>query len=124
VRGQRLFIRPIENDDAEALDDFLATQGRARRRPRSGLLGKLVGDLAAVLIIEITDDAVRVEELVVAHELRRKRIGRFMLDELAKMAGKLDRERLTVEAPEETRAFFRRVGFEGDGAVMVRRVIR
>jgi GNAT superfamily N-acetyltransferase len=124
VRGQRLFIRPIENDDAEALDDFLETQGRARRRPRSGLLGKLVGDLAAVLIIEITDDAVRVEELVVAQELRRKRIGRFMLDELAKMAEKLDRARLTVEAPEETREFFRHVGFEGDGAVMVRRVIR
>jgi GNAT superfamily N-acetyltransferase len=62
--------------------------------------------------------------LVVARELRRKRIGRFMLDELAKMAGKLDRQRLTVEAPEETREFFRRVGFEVEGAVMVRRVIR
>jgi GNAT superfamily N-acetyltransferase len=124
VRGQRLFVRPIENEDTETLDDFLESEGRPRRQPRSGLIGKLVGDLAAVLIFEITDDAVRVEELVVARELRRKRIGRFMLDELAKMAGKLDRQRLTVEAPEETREFFRRVGFEVEGAVMVRRVIR
>jgi GNAT superfamily N-acetyltransferase len=124
VRGQRLFIRPVENEDAEALDDFLASQGRTPRQPRSGLLGKLVGDLAAVLVIEITDEAVRIEELVVARELRRKRIGRFLLEELAKMAGKLDRERLTVEAPEEAREFFRRVGFEGEGAVMVRRVTR
>lgn len=83
-----------------------------------------MGDLAAVLIMDITEDAVRIEELVVATELRRKRIGRFMLDELARMAAKLDRQRLTVEAPDEAREFFRRAGFEGDGAAMVRRVTR
>jgi GNAT superfamily N-acetyltransferase len=85
-----------------------------------GIVGKLVGDLVAVASIAITSDAVRIETLVVAKELRRKRIGRFMLGELEQLARKMERDRLVVEQPGEAAEFLRRVGFHDEGGVMVR----
>jgi len=85
-----------------------------------GLIGKLVGDLVAVLAMEITTDAVHISDLFVARELRRKRIGRFMVDELARLAKKMDRDRLIVDPPADAREFFRRIGFDGNEQQMVR----
>ncbi len=122
MRGQRLFIRPIESEDRDTIDSFLKAQGKEHSVSACGLLGKLVGDLVAVLTIEITPEAVRVEQLVVKNELRRKRIGRAMLDELERFARKMDRERLIAE-PGQAREFFRRSGFTDEGETwMVRRV--
>ncbi len=102
---------------------FLNAQGHECAVPAYGLLGKLIGDLVAVLLIEITADAVRVEDLVVTRELRRKRIGRFMLDELDRFARKMDRDRVVIADPGEAREFFRRMGFADDEDTrMVRRV--
>ena len=87
--------------------------------PRSGYIGKLVGELVAVLAVTPSEDGeLRVENLVVAEELRRKRIGRFMLDEAARQAGVT----LVIERPGEARAFFERVGFVQSDERLVRRV--
>ena len=75
----------------------------AAEPPACGLLGKLVGDLVAVVAMEIADEGVRIDDVVVAGHLRRKRIGRFMLDEAARIARKVEREMLIVEAPGEAR---------------------
>jgi GNAT superfamily N-acetyltransferase len=122
VRGQRLFIRPIESGDADAVRAFFAANARPSDPPSLGLIGKLVGDLVAVLAMEITEDAVRIDDLFVANELQRKRIGRFMVDELARLARKIDRDRIVVDAPPAAHDFFRRIGFEEDGDRMVKRV--
>ena len=92
--------------------------------PECGLVGKLVGDLVAVMTIAVTKDAVRIDDLVVAPELRRKRIGRVMLDELDRLAAKMERDWLIVERARDARYFFERVGFLEDGTRMVRRVRR
>ena len=115
MRGQRLFIRPLEGGDAEAIREFFAANARAGDAPSLGLIGKLVGDLVAVLAMEITADAVLINDLFVGRELRRKRIGRFMVDELARLARKIDRDRIEVDAPPEALDFFRKLGFEHAG---------
>lgn len=100
---------------------FLARNSTTHEIPRNGLIGKLVGELVAVLAMEITNDAVRVDDLVVAKELRRKRIGRIMLSELDTLARKVDRDWLVVERDDSARDFLRKVGFSGEEK-MVRKV--
>src|SRR4051794_20803377 len=119
MKGQKLFVRPIEATDAEAIRAFVARHGGSPD-VHSGLVGKLVGDLAAVLSMEIENVAIRLLDLVVAEELRRKRVGRVMLNELAALAVKLEREWLVAGMAHAD--FLRRVGFIEDGGVMKRRV--
>ena len=124
MRGQRLFVRPIDDHDHDSVRTFLERHGGGARVPECGLVGKLVGDLVAVMTIAVTDDAVRIDDLVVAPELRRKRIGRVMSDELDRLAAKMERDWLVVERARDARYFFERVGFLEDGTRMVRRVRR
>jgi len=126
MRGQRLFVRPIESGDAEAIRAFLRANaspgGSPGDAPACGLLAKLVGDLVGVLALEIADDGLRVENVVVARELRRKRIGRFLIDEAARLAEKMDRDRVVVVNDKDAGEFLRRVGFTLEDGVFVRRV--
>jgi GNAT superfamily N-acetyltransferase len=119
VKGQKLFVRPIEITDADAIRAFAAQYGGSPE-VRSGLVGKLVGDLAAVLSMELEASAVRIVDLVVAEELRRKRVGRVMLNELAALAAKLEREWLVADVAHA--GFLRCVGFIEEEGVMRRRV--
>jgi GNAT superfamily N-acetyltransferase len=119
VKGQKLFVRPIEAADGDAIRAFAAQFG-GTTEPRSGLLGKLTGDLVAVLSMELEAEAIRIVDLVVAEELRRKRIGRVMLNGLAALAATLEREWLVADVAHAD--FFRHVGFIEEGGVMKRRV--
>src|SRR4051812_5963836 len=113
MRGQRLFVRPIEDADHSAVRDFLAVHcDRQSEIPARGLLGKLVGDLVAVMSISVTADSIRIVNLTVAKELRRKRIGRVMVSEALQLAKKIDRLRLEVDDGGPAVEFFRHVGFE------------
>jgi GNAT superfamily N-acetyltransferase len=123
LKGQKLFVRPIEDPDTDALRAFAARHGGAPS-PRAGLLGKLVGELVAVLTMELEPHAIRVTDLVVAEELRRKRVGRVMLNELAMLAATMDREWLVADVTDRddgARVFLERVGFNEVGGVMKRR---
>lgn len=88
--------------------------------PACGLLGKLLGDIVAVVVIEITPDALVIEHVVVARELRRKWIGRGMMREVEQLAAKMDRRRVVVHDAGEAHEFFRRVGFVSEGERWVR----
>ena len=118
MRGQKLFIRPIDGSDHDAIHAFLRRHAPSTPVPATGLLGKLLGDIVAVLAMSLTDEALRVDSLVVAEEFRRKRIGRFMMEEAASMAAKLDKRWVECEGEY---AFLQRVGFVSDGRVMRRR---
>jgi N-acetylglutamate synthase-like GNAT family acetyltransferase len=98
--------------------------GDASAVPECGLVGKLVGELVAVMSIRVTGDAIRIEDLLVAPELRRKRIGRVMLEELNGLAAKMERDWLIVEKTRGASEFFKRVGFIESDNQMVRRVRR
>ena len=125
MRGQKLFVRPIEPGDAETVRQFFAVHARQNAVPACGLIGKLLGQLVAVMDIDLSAaDAIRVRDLLVARELRRKRIGRVMMNELEALAAKMERDWLIAEAAEDGREFLRRVGFVEDGNQMVRKVQR
>jgi GNAT superfamily N-acetyltransferase len=114
MKGQRLFVRPIETADYDRIRAFLGYV------PELGFVGKIVGELVAVLAVAADGDcdALRVENLFVTSDLRRKRIGRFMLEEAARQSGR----ELVVKEPGAARAFFERVGFEQVGERWIRRV--
>jgi ribosomal protein S18 acetylase RimI-like enzyme len=115
LRGLRLFVRPIERTDHDDVRAFFDRQDCLSSTPACGLLGKLLGDIVAVVDLEIESDAVRVSAIVVARELRRKWIGRVMMREVEQLAKKMDRVRLIVEDAGDAHEFFRRVGFEHEG---------
>lgn len=116
MKGLRLYVRPIEAADHATVRDFLGDA----TPPAWGLLGKLLGEIVAVVALEVTADALRVGDLFVASHLRRKRIGRAMMREVEQLAAKLDRRRIIVENAGDAEEFFRRVGFENEGDRWVR----
>jgi len=119
MKGQKLFVRAIEPADREAVRDFAERHGRSPDIP-AGLLGKLVGELAAVLSMTIEPDAIRIVDLVVAEELRRKRVARVMLNELAATASSLGKQWLVADISQAE--FLMHVGFVEERGVMKRRV--
>lgn len=122
MKGLRLYVRPIESADHDALRDFLAPRDAARPIPAWGLLGKLLGEIVAVAELDVTEDALRVGNLFVAGHLRRKRIGQAMMREVEQLAAKLERHRVIVEDAHDAQEFFRRIGFENQGDRWVRDV--
>lgn len=123
MKGQKLFVRPMEAEDARDVADFLARESPASPVPSTALIGKLVGEVAAVLSVEFTAASVEIRDFVVAQPLRKKRIGRFMIEELYALAAKLDKQSLVMmcDGPAD---FMKRVGFAREGETMVRRVVR
>ena len=83
------------------------------------------GELVAVMAIDLGEsNGVRIRDLIVAPELRRKRIGRVMMSEVESLAAKMERDWLIAEDAGISREFLRRVGFIDEGTRMVRRVAR
>ena len=122
MRGLRLFVRPIEPDDRTIVSDFLQTQNAPAPFPACGLLGKLLGEVVAVVAIDITADALRIADIIVARDLRKKRIGRAMLREVEQLAVKMERDRVVIDDARDAQEFFRRVGFVSEGDRWIRRV--
>jgi GNAT superfamily N-acetyltransferase len=124
MRGQRLFVRAIESGDAAPLREFMVVHASRNAVPACGLIGKLLGELVAVMAISYEPEAIRIDDLLVARELRRKRIGRVMIEELVHLAAKMERDWLIAEASGDAREFLRRVGFVERENQMVRKVVR
>lgn len=122
MRGLRLFVRPIVASDSDAVSAFFEKHGSAAVSPACGLLGKLLGDVVAVVALELTSDSLHVENVVVATEYRKKWIGRVMMREVEQLAAKMDRHRVVVDDARDAQEFFRRVGFESEGEKWVRLV--
>lgn len=123
MRGLRLFVRPIEPDDRDAIAAFLQQQtGLPDAPPAYGLLGKLLGDIVAVVAMDLTAEALRVDHILVTRDLRKKQIGRVMMREVEQLAAKLDRRRVIVEQARGAGEFFRHVGFRSEGERWVKDV--
>ena len=135
MRGLKLFVRIGESPDVTEVKAFLQSAGVASGvigdlpRPSgetsdgSGrdarppfLIGKLLGDLVAVLTFELEEpEALRVDCILVRDGLRRKRIGRVMMRELETIAAKLDRPTIVINDAGDADGFFRSVGFRSEG---------
>jgi GNAT superfamily N-acetyltransferase len=125
MKGIRLFIRPLTSDDSPRLLSFWSAEGRPGAPPRDGLIGFLLGDLVVSLAFEDEGEALRITDVWVARNLRRKRVARAMVEELDALARRRGATRLLVRPSEEFIDAFRRLGFAdaGDG-MLVRPVER
>lgn len=124
MKGLRLFVRPIEPADAQMVGLFLERNRETAPSasvPAWGLLGKLLGDIVAVISLTDQGEELRIDEIVVSRDLRKKRIGRVMIAEAAALAAKLEAGRL-VAVDEATPRFWQRVGFESEGGRWVLRI--
>ena len=122
MKGQHLFVRLARPEDLSEIRSFHQSEQMEDPpvsidqpdSPAEGgvLIGKLVGDIVACLRFSRSGNTVRIESIHVARLLRRKRIGRLMISELARVAGAYGGK--TIEAPTEGDAagFFQAVGFE------------
>ena len=122
AKGQHLYVRPIVNADRTAIAEFLAREAPECDPPAEGVIGKLVGDLVAVAGTSRHDDEVILEVVVVANSLRRKRIGRVLIDALATCVASPSPRWLVARKEESTVAFLRRLGFHDRGDSIVRRI--
>jgi ribosomal protein S18 acetylase RimI-like enzyme len=124
LRGLRLFVRPIEPSDDADVRSFVEKNGSPSTvhlpSDAFGLIGKLLGDIVAVVSMDLDGDEIRISEIVVARELRRKRIGKAMMREAEQLASKMNRRKLIVDDPQGAQDFLRRVGFELEGERWVR----
>lgn len=123
MKGQRLFVRSARAADVDELTGFYdkeraedpslpSTSIEQVDGAGEGLIGKLVGELVAHLRFSRSDDAVRLEHIYVARLLRRKRVGRFMISELARMAGRGGATRIEASAECTAAGFLHAIGFE------------
>lgn len=122
AKGQRLFVRPIAETDRAAIAAFLRREAPECAPPAGGLIGKLVGELVAVAGANTRGDEVILEMIVVAETLRRKRIGRVLIEALATSEASQGRRWLVARKDESTLAFLRRVGFSDRGDSIARRI--
>lgn len=116
MKGQRLFVRIATAEDHSDLIEFYAKEESSTPVPLDvgapAVLGKLVGDLVAHLAYSRTGEAVRVEHIHVARLLRRKRVGRLMISELARMSGRDGATRIEALPSCGAADFLRAIGFE------------
>jgi GNAT superfamily N-acetyltransferase len=114
MKGQKLYIRTATVDDAGAIARFFEREG-VLPPPGGGerLIGKLVGEIVALVVLELSEHSTLViHHIFVAAELRRKRVGRAMIEEAAAFARTSGRTRLAIRMDAEPAAFFARLGFE------------
>lgn len=116
MKGQHLFVRTALADDSAEIARFYSKEKSETgvqdiEAKNDQLIGKVVGQIVAHLRFSRRNDAIRIEHLYVARSLRRKRVGRFMVSELERIAGGPGVMRL--EAPSDCTAadFFRTIGF-------------
>lgn len=117
MKGQKLYIRPATDADAGAIARFYEGEG-TERPPSSGeqLIGKLVGEIVAHLAFDLSEpSSLLIHHIYVATGMRRKRVGRAMIEEAAAVARRSGRTRLAVRKDAGPAAFFEKLGFQPAG---------
>jgi GNAT superfamily N-acetyltransferase len=79
--------------------------------PANGLIGRLVGDTVSFLAFAVGGGELRINEIFVAPDLRRKRVGRVLIGELEVVARQLNCNTITVNPACRATEFFVKMGF-------------
>jgi GNAT superfamily N-acetyltransferase len=118
VKGQKLFVRPVSPADYDEIADFYAEQTSPFPADSPSLVGKLVGRIVAHLSYRTVGDIVVIDHLFVARDLRRRRVGRFMISELERLAG-TEANLLRARQVDSATDFLMAIGFRpaGDGGL-------
>jgi GNAT superfamily N-acetyltransferase len=114
MKGQRLFVRPLEPADRETLEALHAAAGEApfvELGGDEGLVGRLAGSSVAYLVWRPETAAMVITHIFVAAELRRLGIGRMLLAEAGAIAAAGGAPELRVEQGCKLARYFERAGF-------------
>lgn len=112
MKGQRLFVRPTTPADSVELGEFYSNEESPRPAiDQPGLVGKVVGEIVAHVSFTQDSAAIRITSIYVARLLRRKRVGRFMVSEIERLAAGGGIDRIEADSRCEMADFFRAIGF-------------
>src|SRR5512140_2667735 len=106
MKGQRLFVRASEPGDAAAIAAL--HDGNACAHP-DGFVGKIVGEIVAHATVRIHEGRAEIECLVVSVPMRRKRVARLLLRDIAALVAPAT---LAVPLDCALRNYFVVAGFE------------
>ncbi len=124
MKGQHLLVRFAVPADLEELQSFYRNEHPEHDSNRAdggletpevvteSVIGKLVGDVVAHVRFTRSADTLLLRSIYVARLLRRKRIGRFMITELARLAGREGAARIVAPAGCDADSFLRACGFQ------------
>ncbi|MGK2856945.1 MAG: GNAT family N-acetyltransferase [Thermoanaerobaculia bacterium] len=114
MKGQRLFVRPLEPGDREALEALHAAAGEPPSGDlvgADGLVGRLAGSTVAYLTWRREPAAMAITRLFVAAGFRRLGIGRMLLAEAGAIAAAGGAAELRVEQDCKLVRYFELRGF-------------
>lgn len=117
MKGQHLFVRPATPDDTSLVQVLCSSAGYEARPATEVLIGKLAGSCVAALFFDFgRDDTIVLQDLFVAPELRKKRVGAGMLFELARLGRSLGKVKIVTRW--DRCPFFDHVGFNPERGLL------
>lgn len=118
MKGQKLFVRFVSPADYEEIAQFYSEQTSPVPALSPSLVGKLVGRVVAHLAYHTDGAIAEIDHIFVARDLRRKRVGRFMISELERLAGP-EVNLLRARQVDPATDFLMAIGFRpaGDGVL-------
>lgn len=126
LKGQYLFVRPAGEGDEASLRALYEADGASLPEPLIAplaLLGKLAGTVVGHIVAAPDSSDLRITHFYVARELRRKRIGRGMLDRLDELAGRMQYTLMIADLDSACGGFLAKEGFS-ESAGRLERMVR
>lgn len=121
MKGQRLFVRPMESGDRETLEALHAAAGAppfGDLGGEDGLVGRLAGNTVAYLVWRPEPAAMVITRFFVAADLRRLGIGRMLLAQAGAIAAAGGAAELRVAQDCKLARYFEASGFvAGEGSL-------
>lgn len=125
MKGQKLYVRPLEPGDDLPVESPGTVAGRASATGHSGpsgLVGRLAGTTVAYLVWHRDGDALVIDDFVVTAELRGLRIGRSLLIEAVTFAASQGAATLEVARDCKLARYFERAGFVSAKGPLIRTI--
>ncbi|HUP63987.1 MAG TPA: GNAT family N-acetyltransferase [Thermoanaerobaculia bacterium] len=113
-------MRPATKSDDTSIRKLLENHNvTTEELATEQLIGFLVGTPAAVAGVSFSPSEAEIQYLVVRPDLRKKRVGRVMIGELAALARQRGASRLVLRKRTPFDEAFRRLGFVESGETLV-----
>ncbi len=113
MKGQKLFVRKVVDEDQEAVALFSELHLLHRRKTPEAYLAKIVGELVALAETEPSEDTLILHSLFVLPALRELHVGRKFLKEALRDSGLRS---MTAAGSHPLASYLEKIGFirEGD----------
>lgn len=119
MKGQKLFVRPRNDDDLASLEALHVAAGvplPPEAPGGEGLIGRLAGSTVAYLVWQRDGSTLTISHILVSSEFRGLRIGRALLTEAVKLAAASGADTIGVAQDCKLARYFEASGFvAGEG---------